>query len=53
MFFATKVNEYVDKYPGLLEVATSYVSEFAGISRIMYQDDQNILKGFLENELKD
>jgi len=51
VFVRNTVKQYTDKYPGLLVVSQMYVDRFIS-GRIMYKDDQEILKAWLAKQVK-
>lgn len=49
--FTAQVYLKVESYPGLLEVATSYFSILGANPNIIQVADQDMLKGFLDNQI--
>lgn len=51
-FFRDTVRDRIESYPGLIEVADIYLSEFVGMYRIMYSADRTILIGWLDQQIE-
>ena len=51
LFFKQGLKRYIDKYPGLLIVATAYIDRF-NMDQVMYPADQELLAGFLAAQIE-
>lgn len=49
--FRDRIMEYTEKYPGLLDVAQTYLDRFA-LSKQIRETDRDILRTFLQKRLK-
>ena len=52
LFFKQGLKKYVDRYPGLLQIATAYIDRF-DITQVMYKADQELLVKFLSSQIED
>jgi len=51
LFFQKNLKGYLDRYPGLLQVAHFYIDRFTS-TRIMYRTDQELLIRWLDNQIE-
>ena len=50
--FKVEVYKRMEKYPGLIEVATVYFDELGGMAKEIYPIDRKLLVGWLDKQIK-
>lgn len=50
-FFRANIYEKINAYPGLLDIASVYFNELENVTQIMYSEDQDLLKGWLDRQI--